>query len=284
MAVAMKALKKAEVPLAGDLVFSGVVGEEGDCSIGAEDIARNGPRTDYAIVGEPTDLDVCVAHKGLYNFKVEIVGKTAHSATPQLGVNAIQKCSLLLRELARIEEIGPRHMLLDRTTVVPTTIRGGYRGDVIPDSCTLNITCRNVPAYPVAKLKERLQRLIDTLERRDPTFKAKLSLPIRTVKSNFGPLTFDPRPVETPKSSLIVRSLIRSTRLFGGKSPTVKGARLFADASILQNHGGIETCLFGPSGPRCGAHSAVEYIEVEDLVKAARIYTATAVDICEVQT
>ena len=280
MAVAMKALKTSGLVLAGDLAFSGVVGEEGSCSIGAEEIAKNGPHTKYAIVGEPTDLDICVAHKGIYYFEVVVKGKTTHSATPKLGVNAIEKCGKLLGELSKIVEIGPRHRLLGRTTLVPTVIKGGYRGDVVPDSCSLQVVCRNTPGYDVRRVKKDLQEIIGEIEAKDGQFEAELRLPARTFPWKYGSLIFDPRPVEIARDSVLVRSLARNVRRMAGKIPKVKGLGMFTDASILRNHGGIEACVCGPGGPECGAHSSIEFIGIKDLVVASRVYAATAIDIC----
>ena len=87
---ALLAIKRAGIPLKGDLIFTGVVGEEWD-SKGTLHIAKNGPKADMAVIGEPTKLDVCIAHKGIIRATVTTIGKSAHSSVPHLGINAIAK-------------------------------------------------------------------------------------------------------------------------------------------------------------------------------------------------
>jgi acetylornithine deacetylase len=94
------------------------------------------PPVSAAIVGEPTDLEPCVAQKG----------KSAHAARPHLGDNAVVKAS---RDVVTLSEFQPDrvHPELGMVTVTPTVMNGGTARNVIPDLCSVHVDVRSTPAY-----------------------------------------------------------------------------------------------------------------------------------------
>lgn len=84
--------------LRGDVIFAGVADEE-NLSLGTEELLKAGRRADGAVVLEPTQLEVVLAHKGFVWFEVDILGLAAHGSRYDLGIDAICKAGYFLAEL-----------------------------------------------------------------------------------------------------------------------------------------------------------------------------------------
>jgi acetylornithine deacetylase len=99
-----------------------------------------------ALVGEPTEMQPCVAQKGLLILRLEAHGQTAHAARAHLGDNAIVRAA---RDIQRLEGVrfDRDDPYLGRPTLSVTTIEGGTARNVIPDRCTLHLDIRTTPAY-----------------------------------------------------------------------------------------------------------------------------------------
>jgi len=104
---------------------------------------------DVAVVAEPTQLQVVVAHKGVVRWRCHTHGRAVHSSQPQLGVNAIYKMSRVLAALERYQsEFTPRlrrHALCGQPTLSVGTITGGLSVNTVPDHCTIEIDRRLIP-------------------------------------------------------------------------------------------------------------------------------------------
>ncbi len=113
MLLTLAAYRRAGISLKGDLVFAGVLAEETN-SDGSETLIRSGFRTDAAIVGEPSDREYAIGHRGLEWIEVEFFGKTAHGGVPQDGVNAIVHAARFINRVQ--DEIIPKLALRDHPT------------------------------------------------------------------------------------------------------------------------------------------------------------------------
>ncbi|HKH07961.1 MAG TPA: M20/M25/M40 family metallo-hydrolase, partial [Agromyces sp.] len=108
-------------------------------------------RPDGAIVLEPTDLDVTLAHRGFAWFRVEYEGLASHGSQPELGVDAIDHAlDGLIALRAYAAELGarPRHPLLGSGSVRVSTIEGGTDAATIADRCVLVVERRTLPGEP----------------------------------------------------------------------------------------------------------------------------------------
>jgi len=81
-------LQDHDLGLTGDLIIAGVVDEE-HAMIGSKEISENGPIPDLAIIGGPTELEVCHMHKGQLCMHIKTFGRAVHSSVPEMGINAI---------------------------------------------------------------------------------------------------------------------------------------------------------------------------------------------------
>jgi acetylornithine deacetylase/succinyl-diaminopimelate desuccinylase-like protein len=179
-------------------------------------------RADGAVVTEPTEMQVAVAHKGFDWFEVEVEGKAAHGSRPNLGVDAIVKMAGVLRELDRLDgrlREAPRHPLLGSGNVHASLIRGGQALSSIPRSCTLAIERRTVPGEGLEQTGLEIGELLDRLSGADPDFKAAHRLLLHRE-----PFEVDPRhelvaelrasAAENPRDSLA-----RTSKAWAGPLP-----------------------------------------------------------------
>ena len=169
----------------------------------------------FALVGEPTSMEVVHATKGSLWATLRATGKAAHSSQPERGDNAILK---LTRALDRLDcHLGAQlatftHPVLGRSTLNVGVIRGGTRPNIVPDLAEAEIDIRITPSLAAAG--GALKLLKDTLE-----FHA---LPVEIVNPHENP------PMETPPDHPMIQALL-ATR----PGTTLAGAPWFSDAAHL---------------------------------------------------
>lgn len=275
MIMTLIAFKRAKINLQGDLIFVGVINEEYR-SEGTEDLVKNGPKTDAAIVGEPTNLQIAAGHRGLEWLDIKIKGKAAHGGTADKGINAISKAAKFIRKVE--EELLPKFKAREHPLIGPPTlnfgvIKGGTQPSSVADECSIQIDRRWTPLETLDQVFEDLEDIIKELQEEDRDFKAE----IRRIESNMA--TMDHKPMEISLDHPLVSSLKRVTGRVINKTAAIVSFPGWTDASLISNFGGIDTVVLGP-GDLANAHSEKEYIEVAQLFPAYSIYALTAVDFC----
>lgn len=235
----------ADMPTAVD--FVAFMGEESGQWGSREFVKRHGADYQFALVGEPTSMEVVHVTKGSLWATLRATGKAAHSSMPERGENAILK---LTRALDRLDcHLGAdlatyTHPVLGRSTLNIGVIRGGARPNIVPDLAEAEIDIRITPSLAAAG--GALKLLTETLEFHD--------LPLEIVKPHENP------PMETAADHPMVKRLVAN----GSK---LAGAPWFSDAAHLSS-GGIPGICIGP-GSIDQAHTADEFIEIEALQQGA---------------
>jgi acetylornithine deacetylase len=244
----------ASLGLRGDVLVTAVSDEEAG-SIGTELLLRSW-RADAAIVAEPTDERLCIAHRGWLAFDVETHGRAAHGSRPDLGIDAIAKMGHVLvaiEELDRSLQERPPHPLLGTGSVHASLIEGGQEYSSYPARCALSGERRTIPGERREEVEAELRALLGDSG-------GSISFP------------FGRDPMEVPRETEIVRAI--QARL---GSDEVHGAPFWTDAALF-TEAGIPAVLFGPSGD--GAHAAVEWVELASLERCRDLYVAVAADFC----
>jgi acetylornithine deacetylase len=263
---AAKMLADAGVRLRGDFVVAAVADEEYG-SLGTTDLLTR-CRTDAAIVTEPTNLEVCLAHKGYIWIEVDTHGKAAHGSRFTEGVDAVMRMGRFLAELERLEaalRTGPAHPLVGPPSLHAATIQGGSGLSTYAAACRLQIERRTVPGETMEGAVGEIRAIVDRLTASDPSFAAT----VRTL--------FAREPFEVSPDAHIVRVLAGEAAAVLGRTPAFVGDTPWMDAALLAD-AGIETVVMGPTGS--GEHSAVEWVDVESVVEMAEILARTAVACC----
>jgi acetylornithine deacetylase len=251
----------------GRLIVAAVVDEE-HASRGAEALVAQW-RADGAVVTEPTDLNVAVAHKGFQWVTVETRGRAAHGSRPAEGRDAILR---LGRVLSRLEELGrglerrSPHALLGTPSLHASLIHGGHEMSSYPVRAWLQFERRTLPGEPADAALREMLAILDELRSDDPEFEADAQL------------TFARAPYEVAADTDVVVLLEQAVRGMGCEARRV-GMTFWTDAAIL-GEAGIPSVLFGPGG--AGLHSIEEYVRLDDvrrcrdaLVELARAFTAS---------
>ncbi|MGH3021224.1 MAG: M20/M25/M40 family metallo-hydrolase, partial [Gaiellaceae bacterium] len=240
--------------LRGDVIVTAVADEE-VASIGSARIAER-YSADAAIVSEPTEMRLALAHKGFVGFEVETKGRAAHGSRPDLGIDAIARMGLVLvgiEELDRRLRAAPTHALLGSGSLHASVIEGGQEFSSYPERCLLKGERRTIPGEPVALVEGELRELLGELDGE-----------VRVVVAR--------EPFETPAEAPIAELVARHA---GG--PEVVGVPFWADSSLL-SAAGIPTVVFGPAGE--GAHAVEEWVDLASVERCAKIYTEVARELC----
>ena len=245
----------------GRVVIAGVVDEE-YASLGAEALVRDW-RADGAVITEPTDLAVGVAHKGFAWIEVQTHGRAAHGSRPDEGRDAILAMGRVLGVLDRFDQelrARPTHTLLGSGSLHASTISGGTEASMYPASCTLFMERRTLPGEDGARALHEVEQMLAVLRRNDAEFKADARLIVER------PAYALDQTAELPQQ-LIVAGRAR------GLEARIAGLSYWTDAAILGGSG-IPTVVFGPRG--AGLHSAVEYVDLASVDECAYTLAALA--------
>ena len=252
-AVAAILIAAAEAPeLRGDLIVTAVADEE-LASVGTEAVLERG-RADAAIVVEPTELQVAVAHRGFVGFEIETAGVAAHGSRPDLGVDAIVKMAPVLSALEQLDaglQTGLRHPLAGAASLHASLIAGGQELSSYPARCVLTGERRTIPGETAAGVVAELRAIAG-----DAT--------VRVIASREP---FDAQP-DHPFVELVARET---------QAPELTGARFWTDAALIAA-AGIPTVLYGPAGE--GAHADVEWVELASLERVREGVSRIAAEWC----
>ena len=268
LAAAMVAVAAAaRASLRGDVVLAAVADEE-VASVGTSAVVAGSSLPDAAIVAEPTELQVAVAHRGFVHLAVETRGRAAHGSRPDLGVDAIAKMGRVLvglDDLDRALRSDPTHPYLASGSLHASLISGGQEYSTYPARCTLEVERRTIPGETAATVEEELHAILRRAASCDPAFAAD----VRVVAHR--------DPFEAAAGSELAASVRRQAAEVVGVEPELVGVPYWADSALLAA-AGVSTVLFGPRG--AGAHAEVEWVEAADLERCASVYLAVANELC----
>ncbi len=216
-------------------------------------------------VGEPTNMEVIIAHKAKRSLKAKITGKACHSSLAPQGVNAIDvgaRLVLKVKEMAERLAAGPRDELFDIpfSTAHTGVISGGAALNIVPDYCEVLFEFRVLPSEDadalVAEIKDYAATvLVPDMQKVAP----ETGVEFEWI-STFPGLDTDP---EAPVTQLAKR--------LAGKNAHAKVA-YGTEGGLFQTNGGIESIVVGP-GSITQAHKPDEYIYISELEKCEAFLT-----------
>jgi acetylornithine deacetylase len=234
---AVAAMLVAAAACDGDVVVTAVADEE-LASAGTEAVLER-VHADAAIVAEPTELQVAVAHRGFVGFEIETIGVAAHGSRADLGVDAIRKMGPVLVALDELDaalQAGARHPLAGSGAIHASTIEGGQEMSSFPARCVLLGERRTIPGETIDGVEQELRGLAGDAE-------------VRIVAAR--------DPYEAKADHPFVELVCREAGV-----DALVGAPFWTDAALIAA-AGIPTVLHGPAGE--GAHAEVEWVDVASL-------------------
>ena len=268
--VAAEAVKRSFPDLPGRIRL-GIVADEEGMMQGVKHFVRQGwaDTVAGAIICEPEDLELCLCQKGALRVEILSTGKMSHGAMPYAGINPIVPLlgflalvhKLEASEQARLET----HKHLGLPWFTPTILRAPAQGEaqlnVMPETAYAALDIRTVPGQNHQELWAELAGLAEASRG-----KAELSLTL-----------LEDRPwTQTAPDDPLVRALERSYPQVLGSEPRYGGVPGATDGTFLSAWAGIPIVTVGP-GARELPHQRDEYVETEDIVKAAKLYAAAAI-------
>jgi acetylornithine deacetylase len=236
----------------GSLVIACVVDEE-HASIGSDALVTR-YRADAAVVTEPTDLAVAIAHKGFEWVEIETEGRAAHGSRPREGRDAIVRMGRVLAAIEALDrdlQAGRSHLLLGTASIHASLIEGGRELSSYPDRCSLQIERRTIPGEPIGVATREIETILERLGAADREFKAA------------SRRMFARSPYEIEAAHELPRRLVESAGQSGIDAPVI-GMSFWTDAAVLGD-AGIPSVLFGPTG--AGLHGLEEWVDVQSVLK-----------------
>ncbi len=241
-----------------ELVLAAVVDEE--FSFRGVVKLCEGLMADAAIVAEPTEMRCVIASKGALRWRIVVRGRSAHSAKPHLGINAISHMARIVLALEKDhEDLAARsHPLLGSGTCNVGLIRGGVQVNFVPDECAIEIDRRLLPGEKAADVLAHYQHILTTFKASHHDLDAIMEPPMLVDEA-----------LETPPGSAVAKT---GSQVLGGMklASELCGVPFCSDASKL-SRAGIPTIIFGP-GSIDQAHAAVEFVDVAQAEQAAEFF------------
>ncbi|MGE5741529.1 MAG: M20 family metallopeptidase [Candidatus Aminicenantes bacterium RBG_16_66_30] len=254
----------------GRVTLAAVIDEELE-SLGAEKLITSGFKADGAVIGEPSENRVAIGHKGLEWLEARFFGKAVHGGVREQGIDAIAAAAhfitLVESELIPAFERNP-DPLLGPSAINIGTIRGGQQPSIVPGECRVQVDRRWVTTETIEQVFAGLEDLLAKVRAARPGLRTELArMPEGMATMLHGPLVIAP---EHPLVRAARQALAGERR---DSSLTVFPA--WTDGALISRQAGIPTIIWGPGELKL-AHSAEESIPVEDILLAARLYSAAA--------
>lgn len=275
MVHAASALRKAGIPMAGDLWITGVIGHEAPAG------KKEGPkrliqrlrsgkmRTDAIIIGEGP-CAIWAASLGSTIFTVTITSDLGpiHTIKVPYAANPARWVGELLVEFERLEQQFsqiPPHPLCGRERVNVGIVSAGDYCNRLPTTCTVTGTWRWQPGKTHHTVRAHLESICEKLAKQSGL---RVDLSFEAARE----------PFETPGTHPVIRALQTAGRIAAGTPPEVIGMGLVGDANFYMNDAGVPTVYYGPAHET--AHSDNERVSLAQLTHCAKVYALAAVTFC----
>jgi acetylornithine deacetylase len=260
--VAIEAVRASGLPLRGTLSMAAVADHMGD-QLGS--IAYfEAFEADLCVLGELTDNQVCLGHRGRYYFDVTTRGRSAHTCHKAEAINAnvLAAQAVLALDASKYEpelEQWVVELFGSEMYVVPGRIYGGLAPggpSMIPDECVIRVDCRPQPGVTIEQVRTEIGRCLAEAATADPRFRADIDL--ADVKSGY---------LASPEDDVVrlMRSAVREVR---GEEPPLVVENWLGDTASFGAK--VPTVIFGPGGPP--VYCPDEHLTIEDIHEATKVY------------
>ncbi|WP_058484978.1 YgeY family selenium metabolism-linked hydrolase [Defluviitalea phaphyphila] len=256
----------------GEIYVAGVVHEECFEGVAAREISKY-VKPDYVIIGEASNLDIKIGQRGRAEIVVETFGIPAHSANPEKGINAVYN---MMNVIKAISDIVPNeHPVLGKGILELTDIISSpYPGaSVVPQYCRATYDRRLLVGETKESVLEPIEKVLKKLKEKDKNLEAKVSYAVGNELCYTGNKIeserFFPGWLYDKEEKFIQDVKIELEN--NGYSPAISQYNFCTNGSHYAGEAGIPTLGMGPSIESL-AHTIDEYIEIEQLEKAADCY------------
>jgi acetylornithine deacetylase len=264
--VAIEAVRSSGLQLSGTLAMAAVsdhMGDQAGSTLYFED-----HKADLCVLGELTDNQVCIGHRGRYYFDVTVRGRSAHTCHKHLAINAnvLAAQAVLALDRSRLEpplRNGVAELFGAETYIVPGRIYGGLAPggpSMIPDECVIRVDCRPQPGVTTEQVRAEIDRCLAEAEAADGRFEADVAL--ADVKNGY---------LADPDDDVVVL-MSEAVRMVRGEQPALLTENWLGDTASFGDR--VPTVIFGPGGPP--VYCPDEHLPVSDIHEATKVYATFA--------
>jgi len=279
MIMAVKCLIDSGIKLRGDVVIQSVVAEESSGGGGTLACILGGYKADAVVVGEPTSLEIQPAEMGVMWGTITVCGKPAHPSWRYEGVSALEKSIKIHDALVEFERERLRslhHPIADRRHSLPPcflnigVLNAGEWHSKVPETGTIKFRVGIMPGEDYRSVRDDISRVVAVLALRDDWMKDH-------------PPRIDWRalwePTEIDASHPLVSTLQEVCREVTEREAALGIMPGASDLRLLTIYAGIPGLVFGPGDLKM-AHQIDEYISVEEVITATKIYALMLLKWC----
>jgi len=275
MVLAGRALKELGVRLKGDYRVAAVAQEEVGGAGTVSTIVDSQFLADVVLIGEATDMELALGHRGSMKFGAVVKGRSCHASAPERGVNALYKAVNMIQRIRG--DLAPRlpsHPIYGQASLVVTQIEVSPKAsNVVPESCRFWMDCRNHPGFTAENLYDELNRIIAEIGMEDPEFEATvIPTPLITGRTFSG---FYTDPETHPVVEEVAKAVSEITRV------PKRSLWTFATDGRMYSRLGLPVVGFGPGEERF-AHTQQDHVKVRDFLDTIKVYAWLACRICGV--
>ncbi|PGS48607.1 peptidase [Bacillus sp. AFS041924] len=278
--LAIEAIKKSNIRLKGDVYFESVIEEE---SGGAGTLAAilRGYEADAVLIPEPTKMKIFPKQQGSVWFRVKVKGKVAHGGTRYEGVSAIEKSISVINHIHQLEKVRNIRLQDDplyKNVPIPIPInigkiKGGTWPSSVSDLVILEGRLGVSPMETIEDAKIELRKWLKTLSLMDDWF---IENP---VEVEFFGARWLPGSIDLGHP--FMESLKKSYQLVYKKEPIIEASPWGTDGGLFTQIKQIPTIIFGPGETKV-AHYPNEYIDLDELLRCAKVIAYTLLEWCGV--
>lgn len=266
---ALDAIKEAGIPLKHNFAIVGAADEETGGHLGIHHMIKEGMiEADWCIYGEGDRVTLTNGARGGCQFEVTVNGKSAHTANKQLGTNAVVHMSRLIPAIdgAVFHDFKPDAVVPGTPVASVNMVQGGFKENVVPDSCKILVDSRFPPGYTPAQVLDTIGRIIAESRAKDP-YLGGINVSDPTPRTVLRPYAVDEREPIIKYLSAAVHDVLEFVPKAVGMFASSDARWIYLDAGIPI----VNYSLGNSSG-----HGPNEYVRIQDYRDNIAIYALVA--------
>jgi len=272
------AIVKRTGRLKGKLIVACVIHEEPCEGFGIRKIIEKIGEPDYVVLGEATNLNLAIGHRGRAELEIETYGRTAHGSMPSRGINAIHTMLPVIERIRRNASNLPIHPFLGRATISVNRIScSPDQSAVVPDRCLITVDRRTIPGETRESLVAECKQYLTQAKAKGGVRISATKLRCYTGKSERVELYF-PAWVLDRNEEVVCRARTALEPVLK-RSPRLTKWHFSTDGNYTAGLRGTPTIGFGPGDERF-AHTPNDHVPISDLIAATEGYCALAICLC----
>jgi len=272
------AIVKRTGRLKGRLIIACVVHEEPCEGFGIRKIIEKIDEPDYVVLGEATNLNIAIGHRGRIELEIETYGRTAHGSMPHRGINAIHTMLPVVERIRRNSPNLPIHPFLGRATVSVNRIScSPDQSAVVPDRCRITVDRRTIPGEARESLVSECKQYLKQAKAKGGVRISTMKLRCYTGKTERVELYFPGWVLE--RNEEVVYRARKALESVLKRHLKLTKWQFSTDGNYTAGLRGVPTIGFGPGDERF-AHTPNDHILISDLKAATKGYCALAISLC----